>query len=608
MTVKEATEYLENYPIQRTKYGLERIRALMELLGNPQKGMKYIHVVGSNGKGSTCAFLESVLRCAGYRTGLYSSPDLVDYKERFQVMRKNASGRAFAKAARMVKQAAEKMEETPSWFEISTAVAFLYFKFNGCDIVVLEAGMGGMYDATNVIDAPEVAVVTNIGLEHTQYLGNTLREIASTKAGIIKPGCSTVCYDSDPEVTKVIREVSAGVGSECTVVDFSSLKTLSETLDGQTFLYRGTEYRIGLIGRHQTRNAATALETLFALRKKGWAVSDEQIAKGLRTAKWPARFEVLSKDPLFILDGGHNPQCAEATADAVRTFLPGVKPVFLTGTLADKDYKSVTGIIGPLAEEFICLTPLSDRALDAKQYAEFLRGEGFRAREYEDVRVGIREALTAGKDTAVVAFGSLYLAGAVRSQFPGVYRNWSRKDRMEKRRNLPEEERKQYSERITEKLLQSDVVKNARTVMLYHTIRGEVESAGLEEALMRAGKTVAFPVCEDNGEMTAWVPSDPGAWKKSCFGMPEPDAERSTPVAMEQIDLVICPCTAFDAKCNRMGRGSGCYDKFLEKCPEAVTVGVAFELQRVDSLPVKKWDLPMDMVVTETAVYRKKRK
>ena len=248
MTDREAISYIENFGWSTTRLGLERTRELLASLGNPQKGLKFIHVAGSNGKGSTCAMLDAILRRAGFRTGLYTSPYIQDFCERIRVDGENIPGPALARITERVSALADRMADHPSQFELVTAVAMEYFAERQCDIVVLEVGMGGALDSTNVIDAPEVAVITNIGLEHTEYLGSTLSEIAAAKAGIIKPGCACVCYDSVPEVIDVVKAVCKEKNVPLTIADFSRAKTLSYDLDGQRFLRNGNCYRLNLLG------------------------------------------------------------------------------------------------------------------------------------------------------------------------------------------------------------------------------------------------------------------------------------------------------------------------------------------------------------------------
>ena len=434
MNCKEAIAYIENQGWSKTRLGLDRSAELLKKLGDPQKGLKFVHVAGSNGKGSTCAMLDIIFRKAGYHTGLYISPYIQDFCERIQIDGKNIPGEDLARITEIVKAEAEAMEDHPSQFEIVTAVAMMYFKEQKCDIVVLEVGMGGAYDATNTIDAPELACITNIGLEHTEYLGDTLEKIAETKSGIIKTGCSCVCYDGAPEVTEVVRKVCSEKNVPLACVDYSNMKCLSSSLEGQRIEWRGKEYDLKLIGNHQLHNAALVLTGVELLRQRGWNLSEDAVKRGLAEVTWPARLELLGKKPYFILDGGHNPQCAEAMTDSIRTLFPGRKFVFLTGILADKDYNTVLDMMTPLASEFVCLTPLSDRALPATELEKVLQAKGAKAQcpeiveaaakgeadpnEFECIEAGIRLALDrAGKDGCVIAFGSLYLAGAVRTVF-----------------------------------------------------------------------------------------------------------------------------------------------------------------------------------------------
>ncbi len=424
MNARQAIAYIESTGWSKTRLGLSRERTLLAALGDPQKGMKFIHVAGSNGKGSTCAMLARILRAAGYRTGLYISPYIQDFCERIQIDGKNIPRRRLAELASRVRAVAEGMEDHPSQFELVTALAFDYFREEACDVVVLEVGMGGEHDATNAIDAPELAILTNIGLEHTEYLGNTLEAIAQTKSGIIKSGCDALCYDGAPEVSAVVRRVCRKKGVSFTGVDFSRLAAISADLSGQRILWDGRPYRLALTGTHQLHNAATVLTAVEILRRRGWEIPDEAVRTGLARVKWPARFELLAKDPVFILDGGHNPQCAQAMADSLDALLPGQKVVFLAGVLADKDYGGIIDILAPHAKEFLCLTPVSDRALPAEAFASYLRGRGLKAQSCADIPEGIRQALKKAQKAgcAAVAFGSLYLAGAVRTEFRGAYR------------------------------------------------------------------------------------------------------------------------------------------------------------------------------------------
>ena len=421
MTREEAVAYIEAYGWSKTRPGLTRTRELLCKLGDPQKTLKFIHVTGSNGKGSTCAMLDAILRRAGYRTGLYTSPYLQEFCERIRVDGENIPGDDLARVTERVRAAAETMDDHPSQFELVTAAAMLYFAERESDIVVLEVGMGGELDSTNVIDCPEVAVITNIGLEHTEYLGGTLEEIARTKSGIIKTGCRAVCYDGAAEVTAVVEEVCRAKNVPLRRVDMEKLTLRSSSLDGQLFAWGGEEYRLALLGRHQLHNASAVLETVEALRARGWEIPARAVREGLASVQWPARFEILRREPLVVVDGGHNPQCAQALAESLRELLPGKRLVFLLGVLADKDYPGMLELLTPLAGEFVCLTPLSERALPAGDLAAYLTQRGARASACAGVASGVRAALkAAGEDGAVVAFGSLYLVGAIRGELEAL--------------------------------------------------------------------------------------------------------------------------------------------------------------------------------------------
>ena len=325
MTADQAIAYIENYTWSTTRLGLGRTKELLQKLGDPQKRLKFVHVAGSNGKGSTCAMLERILRAAGYRTGLYTSPYIQEFCERMRVNGENIPGEALARLTERVKVIADAMDDHPSQFELVTAIAMEYFLEAGCEIVVLEVGMGGALDSTNAIDAPEVAVITNLALEHTEYLGHTLSEIAATKGGIIKRGCSVVAYPNAPEVTAVLEGICREQDAPLTWADFDAIRLVEDSLDGQVFDYVNQKgLQMPLLGAHQLKNAAMALTVIDALRKRGWKITEEAVRRGLASVKWPARFEVLHRSPLFLLDGGHNPQCAEALAGCVEKYLPGL--------------------------------------------------------------------------------------------------------------------------------------------------------------------------------------------------------------------------------------------------------------------------------------------
>lgn len=426
MTYEEALAYLENYTWSKTRLGLGRTRELCAKMGDPQKKLKFIHVGGSNGKGSSCAMLASILGAAGYKVGLYTSPYIQTFCERIQINGENIPGSRLAEITEKLRCAAESMEDHPSWFEMVTAVAFEYYAEENCDIVVLEVGMGGEFDSTNVIDAPELAILTNIGLEHTEYLGDTIEEIARTKSGIIKAGCDVISYDNLPEVKTIIREVAEKSGAHLIFADPGKIRLLNRDLSGQVFEWEGKEYKIPLHGEHQIKNASVVMEAVSTLRGSGWNISDDALREGLASVRWPARFQIMAEDPLFILDGGHNPQCAEAAVKCFEDLLPGQKADFLLGILSDKDYTQMLDILGPCAASFHCIAPEYERALDAGALADEIRSRGFETYIYDDLGCAIEAVLdsAANKNRPVMCFGSLYLAGEVLDIFDGVYKKW----------------------------------------------------------------------------------------------------------------------------------------------------------------------------------------
>ena len=365
MTGEDVAARVHAYAWTDRKPGLERTRALLAALGNPEKALKFVHITGSNGKGSTAAMLASVLTAAGYRTGLFTSPHLYRFNERFQVNGAPIPDEALDRLAERVLAAADTLPEHPTEFELMTAIGFLWFAEAGCDLVVVEVGLGGRLDSTNVIPAPEAAVITNIGLEHTAILGSTLAAIAAEKSGILKPGCRAVLYGQSREVGEVVARVCAEKEIPLTVTDASQLTLLSSGLDGQRFTYCGSApLLLPLLGDYQLRNAMTVLDTVDALRAQGRNISADAVARGLAAARWPGRLELVRRRPDLIIDGGHNPQCAPALAASLRGLYGEKKLIFLIGVLADKDWQSMVGEVLPLAKAIVTVRPESDRAKD----------------------------------------------------------------------------------------------------------------------------------------------------------------------------------------------------------------------------------------------------
>lgn len=415
MDYAEALKYIEGVSWLGVRPGLERVRALLERLGEPQRELKFVHVAGTNGKGSASALMAAALTASGYKTGLYTSPHLLRFNERMRLDGEEIGDGELAELIGGLAEAARGLEEPCTEFELVTAAALLWFARRRADIVVLETGMGGRLDATNVIPRPECAVIMNIGLDHTAVLGDTVEAIASEKAGIFKGGAA-VSYAQEPGVAAVLRAAAARTGTELRFADFSLIEPLGSSLEGQNFRFAGGEYSIRLLGRHQLRNAATALTALAALRERGWVLPEEAVRRGFAGAAWPARFELVSRSPLFVVDGGHNPQCVRATAGAIREYMPGGRCVLLMGVLADKDWRGMLDILAPVAEGFVCATPDSERALPAGELAAELRRRGLRAEDGGEIPRAVERARElAGPAGAVCSVGSLYMAGAVRA-------------------------------------------------------------------------------------------------------------------------------------------------------------------------------------------------
>ena len=419
MTGQEAIAYIHSFQWEKHEPGLHRMRELLHALGDPQSDLKFVHVAGTNGKGSTCAMLAAVLQTAGYRVGLNTSPYILTFHERIRINDRMISDEELAGLVERVRPVAEAMTEHPTEFELITAIAMLYFKEQACDIVVLEVGLGGELDASNVIDCPEVAVLTAMGLDHTAILGPTMTNVARAKAGIVKQGGAVVSYGGCAEADVVFRAACAERGAILREVDFSKLQQVKPTLTGAEFAFAPYQrLQISLAGVYQTRNAATAITAVEVLREKGWAISEESIARGLAEARWPGRFEVLRREPLFLLDGAHNAHGMKAAAESLRALLPEQKAVMVLGILADKDVPEMLDLLVPLTEKAFVIRPDSPRALDAETLCAMLRQRNVDAVACETVQQAVRSAMETGE--AVCAVGSLYLSGAIKEAVAAI--------------------------------------------------------------------------------------------------------------------------------------------------------------------------------------------
>lgn len=387
--------------------GLAVMAALCDKLGSPQRSLRCVHIAGTNGKGSCAAMVCAMLRAAGYRTGLYTSPDLTGPWERIKADEVDITLDDFAAVTARVKRACAGLDE-PSYFEKMTAAAFLYFAEGRCDYVVLETGLGGRLDATNVIETPAVSVIMPIGLDHTAVLGDTLAAIAREKAGIVKPGCPVVCAAQQTDAGRVITDRCRALGAPLRMVDINDLHPLSRSLSGQRFSYGDMEdISLPLLGDHQLANACAAIETGRVL-----GLDEAAIRAGLAIARWPCRFEYIPGLPAFLLDGAHNPHGAAALAAALREYLPGQKCTMLMGVMADKDWRAILEITEPLAARFVCIAPEDGpRALPAAALAAAV--ETVPAMTADSLPQAL--ALCRSHGETVCAFGSLYYIGRLRA-------------------------------------------------------------------------------------------------------------------------------------------------------------------------------------------------
>lgn len=411
MTYDEAIKYIHGISNFFCKPGLDRIRELCRGLGDPQNELKFIHVAGTNGKGSFCAMIDSILRAAGYKVGLYTSPYIREFNERMRVGGANIPNDTLARLTEKVKNVAETMSDKPTEFELITAIAFEYFKEEKCHIVILEVGMGGRLDATNIIEQPELSVITGIGLDHTAFLGGTIEKIAAEKAGIIKKNSPTLWGGDDLVAETVISAKAAKAQTTLCKTDYSTLEILSCNLCSTTFNYRDREsLRLPLLGAYQPRNAAIVLDAIDMLCTHGFKISEDAIIKGLSEARWPARFEVIKKSPTVIFDGAHNPQGIRAAVDSIKSYFGDKKVIVLTGVLRDKDYSLIAKTISEVATLAYTITPDNPRALSAEEYAGVLRGEGVSSLPCGSVSEALKLGINAAKenDTALFCLGSLY--------------------------------------------------------------------------------------------------------------------------------------------------------------------------------------------------------
>ncbi|MBU5256574.1 bifunctional folylpolyglutamate synthase/dihydrofolate synthase [Tissierella praeacuta] len=424
MKYQEALEYINDKNKYGSRLGLDSIGKLLGLLGNPQEGLKYIHIGGTNGKGSTSSYLAHMLESGGYRVGLFTSPYIERFNERIQINGQDIPDDILGKITGLIKEKADIMVEEgfehPTTFEIVTAIGFMYFKQEQVDYVVLEVGLGGRYDSTNIISSPLASVITTIDYDHIDVLGDTLDKIAYQKAGIIKENSIVVSYPQVEEALQVIKEVSNEMKAEFYLCPMENIKVRDISGMGASFdfHYENTsmkDIKISMLGEYQIYNATLALTTLLILKEKGLVdISEEQIRDGLINTKWPGRLEVMRKSPIFLIDGAHNVQGIAQLKKAISLFK--YKRLILgLGILKDKDSSHMVELLAPMADEIVITEVNMPRKLDAEELAEEISKYNKNIFIEKDIKKAVEKTLElAEKDDMIVFGGSLYLIGEVR--------------------------------------------------------------------------------------------------------------------------------------------------------------------------------------------------
>lgn len=412
MNYNEAIEFIHSVSNYFCKPGLGRITELCQMLGNPQDKLRFVHVAGTNGKGSFCAFLSSILKNAGYKVGIYTSPYILEFNERISINGESISNADLAEICTQVKAFCEQMADKPTEFELITAIAFEYFKRQKCDIVVLECGLGGKLDATNIIKTPELSVITGVDFDHENFLGNTIESIAGEKAGIIKNNIPCLWCGENNDAFSVIKNVATTKNAPITTVNHGGINCISTLLSGTLFNFKNyKDLFIPLLGSYQPKNAVNAITAAEILKQRGFNIKDIDIYAGLKNTSWKARFELLCQDPVIIFDGSHNPQGILAAVNSIKEYFGENKVNILSGVMADKDYKFMAKAIGGVSGNVYCVTVNNPRALKATDYAAVFKESGINAVPFASINDALKEAVCNSKTNKVplICLGSLYM-------------------------------------------------------------------------------------------------------------------------------------------------------------------------------------------------------
>ncbi|MDD3839875.1 MAG: bifunctional folylpolyglutamate synthase/dihydrofolate synthase [Clostridia bacterium] len=424
MNYKQAIEYIHSANQFGMKLGLENIIKLLQELDNPHQGIKVIHVAGTNGKGSVSSMISSILIESGYKVGLFTSPYLENFNERIKINGINVSDEQISNNITLIKEKIDHMinmgYQHPTEFEIVTALGFLIFKQSKVDFIVLEVGLGGRLDSTNVV-TPLICVLTSIGMDHMNILGNDIEKIALEKAAIIKPGSIAVSYPQTKNVYKIIENECAKKDVVLNRVECAEIKRIGFSESGQIFDFKYDNLvlknlKLNLIGRHQILNAATAIIAVMSLKKHDIKICEKAIEKGLENVKWPGRLEIISKQPLILIDGAHNIDGAKSLKLALKEHFNKRKILMVIGMLEDKDVEGVVEVLAPIAESIITSQPENKRALNPEKMALLVNKYCENVHISDSVEQAVDKALYMCNDDQMIVFcGSLYLVGKVRT-------------------------------------------------------------------------------------------------------------------------------------------------------------------------------------------------
>ena len=420
MNYREARVYLEDAAKYGSVLGLDNMKEMLRSLDNPQDSLKFIHISGTNGKGSVLAYLSTIFKEAGYVVGRYISPTLFSYRERIQVNEVFIEREPLARLTTRIKEVIDKMEADkkghPTAFEIETALSFLYFKEKNCDLVILETGLGGLEDATNVVKTSVMEVITSISLDHMGILGNTLAEIAEKKVGIIKAGTLVVSAHQEPEAMEVVLETCRKKGCRLMMAEAKSAANIHYGFEIQSFTYG--EYKdleVTLAGTCQITNAVLAVEAVRGLRQLGYHISEQQLRRGLFDTRWQGRFSVIAKSPVFIIDGAHNRDAALFLRKSLELYFTNRRLFYIMGIFKDKEYEEIVKTTVPLASHVITIeTPENERALPARELTEVVRKYQESVETADNIEIAVQKSLElAQKEDVIIAFGSLSFLGEI---------------------------------------------------------------------------------------------------------------------------------------------------------------------------------------------------